>query len=194
MTDNLVLLGISYSALTHSAALHGADPIRTTEPRGFLVDNGVTLRLYQSFFHQVDTILSFLNSWASENPSRRVIWLSGTATHNGLRFKMFRTTTRVQRANEMVQEYIRKYKYDRIEYMDIYHMTLSRPDRSYDGIHYTLRSSKLKQKSRHTARATEPGFCDGDWFDQQMYRQIDYPDSLVRIQARMVLDTLMRTT
>ncbi|KNC79006.1 hypothetical protein SARC_08580 [Sphaeroforma arctica JP610] len=31
MTDNLVLLGISYSALTHSAALHGADPIRTTE-------------------------------------------------------------------------------------------------------------------------------------------------------------------
>ncbi|KNC84040.1 guanine nucleotide-binding protein subunit beta-1 [Sphaeroforma arctica JP610] len=31
MTDNLVLLGISYSVLTHSTALHGADPIRTTE-------------------------------------------------------------------------------------------------------------------------------------------------------------------
>ncbi|KNC77278.1 hypothetical protein SARC_10256 [Sphaeroforma arctica JP610] len=31
MTDNLVLLGISYSAPTHSTALHGADPIRTTE-------------------------------------------------------------------------------------------------------------------------------------------------------------------
>ncbi|KNC86512.1 hypothetical protein SARC_01342 [Sphaeroforma arctica JP610] len=31
MTDNLVLLGISYSALTHSTALHGVDPIRTTK-------------------------------------------------------------------------------------------------------------------------------------------------------------------
>ncbi|KNC80252.1 hypothetical protein SARC_07390 [Sphaeroforma arctica JP610] len=31
MTDNLVLLGISYSALTHSTALHDKYPIRTTE-------------------------------------------------------------------------------------------------------------------------------------------------------------------
>ncbi|KNC87006.1 hypothetical protein SARC_00859 [Sphaeroforma arctica JP610] len=72
MTANLVLLGISYSALTHSTALHGADPIRTTEVGTLLGHNEQQIRgeSWQLHYPIVNTSTKYRRRKVAALPNR----------------------------------------------------------------------------------------------------------------------------
>eukprot|EP01134_Creolimax_fragrantissima_P007073 CFRG7073T1 len=183
---------------------HPGDPKHTVRKlKEFLKTKKPTVVLMSSVLHDlmqstltdyknVKLVLKVLDNWVKENTTRRALWISGTALHNGIRFKPYRTTTRVRAANDMVLKYINDEGFDSIEYVDLYHLTVSRPDRSYDGVHYTLRKPKKQQISRYPKISIAKHYCAGNWFDQQTFSLLQYPASVITVQAAVVFDTLIR--